>query len=490
MTDGDRGRSDEGQDGLPGQSMAPLCVDLDGTLVQTDLFAEALCLFLKQRPLAVPLVLMWLLRGRAYLKAQVAAAVELDPTTLPYHTEFLEYLKEERRRGRTLVLATAADQRHATAVEDHLHLFSEVIASDGRTNLKGARKAAVLRERFGEGNFAYAGDAPSDRAVWRVAGERIVVNASPELVSEIDRQGVERIFAGPQPRPFVFMRAIRLHQWVKNLLIFVPALMAHKALTVPVAVGLGSAFLAFSLCASAVYLMNDLVDLPADRRHRYKRLRPLARGEMSVVAALTAVPVLLLAAIGLALLLPPEFATFLALYFVTTAAYSLRLKQIVLVDILVLAALYTVRIMAGGAAVEVPVSKWLLGFSMFLFFSLACVKRFSELRLARRNDESAARGRGYVAGDLEQVAVFGTVSGYLSVLVLALYVSSVDVTQLYGSPGRLWLICPLVLYWISRVWLLAQRGELHDDPIVFALRDRASYVVGALCALIMVWAVM
>jgi 4-hydroxybenzoate polyprenyltransferase len=265
--------------------------------------------------------------------------------------------------------------------------------------------------------------------------------------------------------------------------------MAHVPLSLPLVVALVCAFLAFSLVASAVYLMNDLVDLPADRQHRYKRLRPLARGELSIVAALGAVPILLGAAGALAALLPPEFGYFLMVYFVTTVAYSLRLKQIVLVDILVLASLYTVRIMAGGAAIEVPVSQWLLGFSMFLFFSLACVKRFSELRLARKNNESSTRGRGYLASDLEQVAMFGVASGYLSVLVLALYVSSGDVTDLYRSPGYLWLLCPLVLYWISRVWLLAHRGELHDDPIVFALRDRASYLVGGLIAVVMAWAV-
>lgn len=466
----------------------PLCVDLDGTLVQTDLFAEAIFLFLKRYPAQAALLPIWLLRGRAYLKHRVAEAVDIDPAALPYHTEFLEYLKEERRRGRTLVLATAADSKHAKSIEEHLHLFSEIVASDGVTNNKGANKARLLVERFGERQFAYAGDSTADRPIWRVAGERIVVNASPALTSEIDAQGVERIFSGPPSRPFVFARAIRVHQWVKNLLVVVPAVMAHVTLSVPVAVSLLLAFLSFSFCASAVYLLNDLVDLPADRLHRYKRLRPLARGELSILVALAAIPLLLTVAVVLGLTLPAGFLIVLGGYFAVTLAYSFRLKQIVLVDIITLASLYTIRIWAGAVAVGVTVSEWLLGFSMFFFFSLACVKRFSELRLARKSNESGARGRGYLASDLEQVAMFGTVSGYLSVLVLALYVSGPDVQRLYTQPYKLWLVCLFVLYWISRVWLLAQRGELHDDPIVFAIRDKVSYIVGALCAVVMVWA--
>lgn len=471
-----------------GGSELPLCVDLDGTLVQTDLFAEAIFLFLKRYPAKAFLLPLWLLRGRAYLKHRVAEAIDIDPAALPYHTEFLEYLKDERRRGRVLVLATAADSKHAKSIEDHLRLFSEIVASDGTINNKGVQKARLLVERFGEGQFAYAGNSTADRPIWRVAGERIVVNASPALTSEVDAQGVERIFSGPPTRPFVFARAIRVHQWVKNLLVLVPAVMAHASFSTPVVVSLALAFFSFSFCASAVYLMNDLVDLPADRLHRYKRLRPLARGELSVLVALGAIPLLLIVAIVLGLALPAGFLLVLGGYFAVTLAYSLRLKQIVLVDIITLASLYTIRIWAGAVAVGVAVSEWLLGFSMFFFFSLACVKRFSELRLARKSNESTARGRGYLASDLEQVAMFGTMSGYISVLVLALYVSGLDVQRLYTEPDRLWLVCPLVLYWVSRVWLLAHRGELHDDPIVFAIRDKVSYLVGGLCAVVMVWA--
>lgn len=283
----------------------------------------------------------------------------------------------------------------------------------------------------------------------------------------------------------VFFKAIRVHQWVKNLLLFVPLVMAHEQGNVQLLLKTSIAFFSFCLCASSVYLLNDILDLEADRQHAKKRFRPLASGQMAITTAMTLIPLFLVLSGIITLWLPTDFLYVLALYFVITLAYSFLLKQLVLVDIITLAMLYTIRILAGGHAAGVVVSQWLLTFSMFFFVSLACVKRFAELWALRKDNRESAAGRGYGVRDLEQVAQLGSACGSISVLVMALYISGKDVSKLYSSPDRLWLICPLLLYWISRVWLLAYRGELDEDPIVFALSDRTSYVVGLLAALIM-----
>jgi 4-hydroxybenzoate polyprenyltransferase len=285
--------------------------------------------------------------------------------------------------------------------------------------------------------------------------------------------------------PALLVRTLRVHQWVKNLLVVVPLVMAHRWNDFDQVVKAALAFLAFSLCASAVYILNDLADLESDRRHPTKQRRPLASGALNVSVAIGLVPLLLLSAAALTFLTSTGFALLLALYFGLTSAYSFALKRIAILDIVVLASLYTLRVLAGGRAVDVPVSPWLLGFSMFLFFSLACMKRFSEFLALRKRNEELVAGRGYRASDLEQIASFGVASGYLSVLVIALYVNSAEVTRLYREPQALWMICPLLLYWISRTWLIAHRGEMHEDPIVFAYQDRASYIVGLLCAAIL-----
>jgi len=276
---------------------------------------------------------------------------------------------------------------------------------------------------------------------------------------------------------------------VKNLLVFVPLVMAHRIQEVPLILMAALAFFSFSACASAVYLINDLLDLESDRLHPYKKRRPFASGALPILHGIVLVPILLLTALVLGALLGVEFLAVLAGYFAITFGYSLRFKQIVLIDILVLASLYTVRMIAGGVAVKVEVSPWLLAFSMFFFYSLAAVKRFSELYSARKREKKSLAGRGYRADDLEFMAAMGNGAGFTSVLVLALYVTSNDVTGLYSQPQYLLLICPLLMYWISRIWLLAHRGELHDDPIVFAITDRVSYVVGAISGLVLLVAV-
>lgn len=470
-----------------GSSALPLCVDLDGTLVRSDVLVESLLLLIKHNPLTVLLLPWWLLRGRAYVKQQIARRVRLNVASLPYQTDLLQFLTEQYQTGRRLVLATAADIKIAREVAGYLGIFSDVVASDGIRNLSGARKLDALRARFGEG-FDYAGNAPVDLPIWREARGAIAVNCGETLLRKARRDcRVREVFGRRSPATSLraMVKAMRMHQWVKNLLIFVPLLMAHD-LSLGLWLNAAVAFVAFSLCSSSVYLLNDLLDLEADRLHPKKRSRPFAAGELPLATGLIGAPLLLAGALALALLLPPAFMLALTGYFALTLAYSFYLKQVVLLDALVLALLYTSRIFAGTYAIDVPLSHWLLGFSMFLFLSLALVKRYSELHLLRQQNREAAKGRGYFAGDLEQLANLGAAAGYISVLVLALYISSAEVTIHYSRPGLLWLVCPPLLYWVSRVWLIAHRGQMHHDPIVFAIKDRASYVVGLLAG-VAVW---
>jgi 4-hydroxybenzoate polyprenyltransferase len=277
------------------------------------------------------------------------------------------------------------------------------------------------------------------------------------------------------------LRALRLHQWAKNALVLAPPLLAHR-LDAPTLGRAALAFLAFGLVASALYVANDLVDVERDRRHPLKRERPFASRELPAAAGLLLVPPLLGAGALAALALPASFGLLLLGYAATSLAYSIALKRLVALDLVVLAGLYTARLWGGSLATGVPISSWLAAFSMFLFLSLAFLKRAGEI-VAMAGESP---GRGYRASDAEQVFALGPASGYVSVLVLALYVSSPDVERLYAAPERLWLLCPLALYWLSRIWILARRGEVHGDPVVHALRDPASYAVGAL-SLLVVW---
>jgi len=456
-------------------------VDLDGTVIRTDLAWESLVRLLRRDPLYLAALPFWWLRGRAWLKRQMAARTRVDVATLPYHESFLEFLRGERRRGRHLCLVTAADDRWAGAVAAHLGLFTEVLASDGRTNLRGSVKAARLVERFGERGFDYAGNSPADLPVWARARQALVVSDSPGLAARAaQRATVSRVFRSADSWWSAAAQALRPHQWVKNLILFVPLITAHEINQPALVLKALGAFAAFCLCASGTYIMNDLFDLDADRRHPGKCSRPFAAGTLPIPAGLAAFPLLLAGGLLLAWRLAPGFAAVLGIYLALTTSYSWRLKQVALLDVFCLAALYTIRLIGGHESTRIKYSFWLLVFSMFIFLSLALVKRFVELDAVRRQNRPALEGRGYSAGDAELVAVLGSTSGYLAVLVLALYVNSNDVIVLYGRPMLLLLICPLLLYWISRVWMIAHRGQMHGDPIVFALKDRNSYAVGFL----------
>ncbi len=459
-----------------------LCVDLDGTLVRTDTMLESLLLFCKQHPLQLWRLPLWLLGGKARFKKTLAQHATPIPATLPLHQPLLDWLRQQKSQGRSLVLATASDLRTAQAVGVHFGIFDEIIASDGSHNLASEHKRRRLVERFGERGYDYAGNAAADLAVWRSARAAIVVG-SERLKSKASR--VTKVVMHFPPdhghhTGVLWLRALRLHQWVKNLLIFVPLLLGQQLAQTARLDHAGLAFLAFGFCASAVYLLNDLFDLEADRAHARKRHRPFASGQLSLLAGLLAAPALLIAAFALASWLTPAFAALLGLYFLCTLAYSIRLKRVPMLDVLILAGLYTSRVIAGGLSTGIELSFWLLAFSAFLFLSLAIVKRDTELTQLIGTDQAAMPGRGYHTSDLPLLRSVGVASGFGAVLVLALYINSPQSQLLYSHGKVLWALCPLLLLWLSRMWLLTHRGRMHDDPIVFALRDRVSLAIGAL----------
>lgn len=471
----------------PSTATVPLCVDLDGTLIKTDVLWESLAILLKCNPLYLLMVPFWVLRGRAALKKEIAARTRLDVASLPYHRPFLEYLEAERRAGRQIILATAADGRLADEVARHVGVFDEVIASDGKTNIRGKNKGAVLAERFGIKGFDYAGNSTVDLAVWKQARKAIVVNASQGLAQQAgDLAEVAQVFEGAGSRLPALLKSLRSHQWVKNLIIFVPLLTSHSLRNPERVTEALIALVAFCLCASGVYVLNDLWDVEADRHHSTKKLRPFASGQLPLWIGFVLAPLAFAMCAVVTLLLPWRFGACLAIYFVLTTTYSWRVKKIALLDVFFLAGLYTIRLIGGHEATGIPHSFWLLAFSMFIFLSLALVKRFTELRDLRQQNRHDSKGRGYYSADLEMVAMLGIASGFLAVVVMALYVNSQEVRVLYRYPTLLLMMCPLLLYWVSRVWLIAHRGQMHDDPIVFALKDPVSYVIGAL-ALGVLW---
>jgi 4-hydroxybenzoate polyprenyltransferase len=457
----------------------PVCVDLDGTLVKSDTLLDSLLVLARTHPLSALKTFRWVLDGKAAFKAKVSSIVSLDVAHLPYNRTLLSYLEQERGQGRRIFLATGADGKLAERIAAYVGIFDGVLASDGRTNLTGSNKLNGIDAEFAESGFDYIGNARPDLPLLQHAGEAMLANPHAALRGLVRSRGIKisRSFEDRAPRIRAFLKAIRLHQWAKNVLIFVPVLLAH-ALKLPLILDALLAFLCFSLCASATYIINDLLDIEADRRHPKKRFRPFAAGDLQATTGAAISLVFLVAAFGGALFLPVEFVGWLAVYLVTTLSYSLALKRVVLLDVILLSGLYTLRMLAGGAATDTTISTWLAAFSVFFFFSLAMVKRFSELQNLRERGHAPANGRGYLVADIEQLRSFGTASAYAAVVVFSLYISGRNVEALYLHPVRMWLIVPLMLLWVSRVWLLASRGEMNEDPVIFAVTDRMSLLIG------------
>jgi len=477
-----------------------ICVDLDGTLVKSDTLVDSLLVMARQHPAALLRLPGWLAQGKAALKRHITGVVSLDVEHLPYNRPLLEWLRIQHSQGHALYLATASDRAIADRVAAFLGIFAGVIASDGVTNISGHGKLAVLQEKFGE-RFCYIGNARPDAELLAACQNPMVANPDRALRARLKSSGtVASAIFDDRGHPLSnWLKALRLHQWAKNTLLFVPLFLAHRwaagAFT-----GAAIAFVSFGLCASATYIINDLLDLEADRRHRSKRRRPFAAGDLSAFSGIAAVILLMAVSFALAfflqplifriagdypLRLPHAFLGWLILYAVTTLIYSLYFKRKMLLDVFVLSGLYTVRILAGSAATNVAISTWLAGFSVFFFLSLAFVKRFSELESLRETG-GISHGRGYIAGDLEQIRALGTGAAYASVIIMTLYIRDPDTRLLYNHPYLLWLVVPVLLLWLTVVWMRASRGEMHDDPIVWALTDKRSLLLGLLMGIV-VW---
>lgn len=463
----------------------PLCVDLDGTLIQTDSLWESCLRLITQQPLTLILLPIWLFLGKAGFKEKVSQSIELSPASLPFNTNLLKYLTQQRLNNRHLVLVTAANKKIANAIATHLNIFDEILASDNKHNLAGENKAKALTDKFGEKGFVYAGNAAVDLKIWQHAAAAVVVNASDTLTNKAKQAtSIEKIMPAKQKLSIkIILKAIRVHQWTKNLLVFTALILAHawhqeKALITTV-----YAFFSFSFAASAIYVFNDLIDLEADRDHIIKKFRPLAAGTLPIPIGISLIPLLLILSFSFAAIIGFDFISILILYLILTTAYSLYLKPIVLLDVITLTSLYTIRIISGAKAIDVPLSYWLIAFSLFIFLSLALIKRFSELKNLSQHSNTKQATRGYHINDLSVVGLFGVSSGYISIMVLVLYIHDLQAGALYAHPDWLWLVSISILYWMSHMWLIAFRGEMNEDPILFAIHDRNSYIVGIFIAI-------
>ena len=465
-----------------------LFVDLDGTLVATDVLWEAFVRALKAEPWIVLLAPLWLLRGRAGLKRALSDRVAVDAAVLPYRDEVVDYIRDRRESGCRVILATASDRRWADKVADRLGLFDDVIASDGKRNLKGGKKLAAIEaycEEHGCDHWGYMGDARADVPIWAKAQEVLMVEPASGVLAQFKP---DKVFGKRRSRLRAIVKALRPHQWSKNMLLLLPLLLAREFTNLELVMQAAAAVASFSLTASAVYVFNDLLDVEADRAHPRKRRRPFASGALPLLFGPPLAASLVAVAFAIAaILLPPLYLGVLTLYLIVNSAYSAALKSKILVDIFILAGLYTLRIYAGGVATELRVSEWLLAFSIFIFTSLAFAKRHVEMARVAKEGGTEAKGRGYQVGDLSMIESIGPTSGYLAVLVFALYIQN-GLPTFYTNKSLLWLTCPLILYWVTRLWFLAKRGELNDDPVVFAVTDKVSLGIGAAVGLLVLFA--
>jgi 4-hydroxybenzoate polyprenyltransferase len=473
----------------------PLCVDLDGTLIKTDSLYELFLLLFKKNPLYCIIAISWLMKSKAHFKAEITKRVQLSAESLPYNQDVIDYIKAQDPK-RKILLVTGSNKKVADSVAEYLGLFDEVIASDSNINLTGNNKKDHLVERFGDATtdnnksgFEYIGNEKTDLPVWKVAKKVSVVSQDNSFLNEVKTsfENVET-FITPTPTIKNYLKGIRLHQWVKNLLVFIPLFLDHRFNDGQAFVQVLLTFFGLSILASFTYIINDLLDLESDRLNKTKRKRPFASGLISIKQSVVMMAVLFVILVAILTQLSASVVLVLMIYLAATLSYSFYLKRVAMLDVTMLAGLFSLRIIAGIVAINSSWSFWLLAFSMFFFLSLAFAKRFSEIENLRKEGREKASGRGYTIADLPMLNSSGVAAGYISILVVALYIDSEKVQRMYAHPEILWLICPPLLFWIGRIWLITGRGEMHEDPIVFAIKDKVSLLVVSLCGLILMGA--
>ena len=468
----------------------PLFVDLDGTLVRTDLLYEAIAKVMLNPTAGGVRLISAFGAGRAAFKQVLAQLYTPDAASLPYCVEVLTFVKEQRQLGRPVILATASCRQWASVVADHLQLFDHVLASDSEVNLKGPAKLVAIRDycdQRGFEGFAYIGDSRADVPIWQHASESYLSMPQPGVVKTLHDSGIPaRILAQRKARWAATLRLLRPHQWSKNLLLFVPLLLSHQLSNLPLLLHAVLAFVSFSLVASSVYVVNDFVDFEFDRLHHRKCRRPFASGDIPLTHAIPLAGVTLGAGVLISLyFLPLGWLQVIAVYLLATVAYTTFFKRVVIADVVMLSVLYTLRVFGGGVACGIAVSDWLLTFSMFVFASLGFLKRYTELQVNFEQDVTASAGRGYEVDDLSLISVMGISCGMISVVVLSLYLQSDEVDLIYQHKRMLWMLCPILTYWICRVWLLARRKKVVDDPVAFALTDPVSLLVAGITGLLL-----
>jgi 4-hydroxybenzoate polyprenyltransferase len=458
----------------------PLVVDLDGSLIYTDLLWESITQLLKAKPFYLFHLLFWLLQGKAVFKHQIASHTTVHPENLPYDQVLLQEVKRQHDHGRLTILATGSHHHYADLIAAHLKIFAKVIASDQSKNLISSNKANALIQLFGEKGFDYIGNARADIAIWNVSRNAYSVGLRSFQLS--DGRQTQAIGSTRQNALIALIRAMRPRQWLKNLLVFIPILSAHLVSKESLLQSI-LAFVAFSLSASSAYLLNDALDVNDDRKHPDKCRRPLASGALTMPLAMIASMALAGLALSLSAYYQPKLMLVVMLYLFSTIIYSSYLKRLMMVDVIMLAILYSLRIWGGGVSTGINLSFWLLSFSLFIFLSLALLKRHSELLNLSRAGKDKVHGRGYTAQDKVPVGIMGINSAFVAVLILMLYFNSENVIHLYTQPEFLLGIVPLLVFWLGRLWILSFRGQVNEDPIIFVSKDKPGLAV-MLCAVV------
>jgi len=464
----------------------PLCVDLDDSFLKTDTLLESILITLKLKPFFLFLLPFWLIKGRAYLKSKISEIAMPNFNTLPINKEVENYIIQQKELNRKIILTTATNENIAKNIVSQTNLFDDFYASSDRHNLRALNKANFLTKQFGEYNFDYIGNSYDDLKVWKYSKNAIIINPSNKLLNKARKINNNITVINSEKATFYdFIKQIRVHQWLKNILIFFPFLLAHQV-NLQNFINSIFAFISFSFLASFVYITNDLFDLEADRQHPTKKNRPIASGRISISKAILSSFILLISGLIISLLLINKyFLAILLAYLIITTMYTFSLKRIAIIDIITLSILYTLRLIAGGISTDVEVSQWLLGFSLFFFLSLATMKRYTELLVIKDLNKVNTSGRGYNIKDIPLIRTIGLASGYLSVLIFSLYLNSQKVISLYNHPKILWLITFSLLYWISRMWLISHRGEMNEDPIVYTAKDKVSYIIGLIIIILL-----